>query len=294
MQSTYDAIKLNHEQISPTAKLIAYWRQFADIPYSKDIASVFNVNDIYRDMFAEEIGDQNTEAVAVPYVEIRYKSIQNLILERKIDQVLEFASGISLRGLAMTQDSKMTYVETDLPGITAEKIKLVKEIMNNHGLKNRPNLFFRTVNILKQEEVEEALSHFDKSKPIAIVHEGLFQYLTKEERILAAGHIRSVLSRFGGVWVTPDFSTKTDVNAYGEDNHKRFIKAIAKVSGRNLHEYSFESKDEVERFFTELGFHVKMHKQLDFIKELSSLKEQVMTPEAEATLNDLRLWEMTV
>ncbi len=60
--------------------------------------------------------------VYAPILEARYKSIVHLIRSSGTTQVLELASGFSLRGLAMSENSDLVYVDTDLPGIREEKV----------------------------------------------------------------------------------------------------------------------------------------------------------------------------
>ena len=48
--------------------------------------------------------------------------------------MLELASGFSLRGLAVTQDPKVTYVESDLEELTEEKASLVADLRRQYRL----------------------------------------------------------------------------------------------------------------------------------------------------------------
>ena len=200
---------LQHSKISPTAKLVAYWRQFSDVPYAKDVATLFGTERVYQDMFHNANDKLLKNNIMIPLLELRYKCLFYTLLDMGIKNVLEFASGIALRGLAMTENPDLTYVETDLPGLTEEKTKLLDTIMSRHGLKTRGNLFFHVANILNYEEIEPALKHFQGNTPIAIVHEGLLQYLTHPEKRAAAINIHKILKQFGGVWLTPDLDIKS-------------------------------------------------------------------------------------
>ena len=289
-----------HENISPTAKLVAYWRQFTDIPYSQDIASYFHVEETMQEMFADQLAAYKfgVDTVFAPYIEIRYKSIQYAILKREIKQVLEFASGISLRGLAMTCDPELVYVETDLPGITEEKCQVVQKIMTKHNIPDRDNLFFYPVNILQFSEIEPVLRHFDAQQPIAIVNEGLLQYLSLEEKKVAAQHIHRILSQFGGIWITPDLDTQVDMQATAfqqeETQYQSCMDAITKTTGCNLLQNAFENDAAVLRFFTEMGFTVQIQSQFDDDLVLSSLKGKSISQTATDSIHNLRLWVMTV
>ena len=287
-----------HDKISPTAKLVAYWRQFTDIPYSKDIASLFKTEAVMADMFKDQahLLIPGEREYFVPYVEVRYKSIQNVILKKGLKQVLEFASGVSLRGLAMTQDPSLTYIETDLPGITEEKSQLVATIMRNHGITSRNNLFFCSVNILNYAEIEPVLAKLDPKKPLAIVNEGLFHYLSMEEKEIAAQNIYKILSQFGGSWITPDFDTRSEMKAYHdpEKKYEHFMDVITQATGRDLLNYSFDAEADIYAFFSKIGFKVEIQSQMDPDVILSSTKDKLLSAEDLAKLNSLRLWVMTV
>lgn len=285
---------LDHENISPTAKLVAYLRQFTDIPFSKDVAELFDTNSVMSDVFGALQSQHSQVFTMAPHLELRYKSIRDWILSSPFTQILEFASGISLRGLAMTESPKFTYVETDLPGITDEKIKLVNVIMDKYGIEKRTNLFFCKANVLNYAEIEPALDHFDVRKPIVIVHEGLFQYLNKDEKTLAAKHIHRILNRFGGAWITPDLDTIDQ--SHGFDTllyqYASFINAIEKVTGRDFKKNSFAHDEDTITFFNKLGFKVDWVLQFHEGTSLSSLPNDSLL--FTQVIKRLRLWVITI
>ena len=286
---------LNHDRISPTAKLVAYWRQFTDIPFSGDIANLFRVEDVANSFFKSS-GQDAFEELLVPMLEIRYKCIQNLILKSAIKQVLEFASGISLRGLAMTQDTAMTYVETDLSGLTEEKLSFVEDIMKKNSISERKNLFFHSVNILSETEIEKALQHFDPRQPLAIVHEGLFQYLTRAEKKQAALNIHQILRRFGGMWVTPDLDSRADreYKLFNRESFRPIMDAVSHATGRDFVDNAFVDQTDIYNFFADLGFSVELTTQLNDDLKISSYKNRPMSDDIHDILKGLRLWILRV
>lgn len=285
----------DHDKISPTAKMVAYWRQFADLPFSKDIAREFKVEETVKNVFGSGMVDFPRKDFFVPLVEIRYNCIQNIILQKKFKQVLEFASGVSLRGLAMTNDPDMVYVETDLPDLTVEKTRLVQSIMSDHKISKRNNLFFHSTNILNYSEIEPALKHFDTTKPLLIANEGLFQYLTKDEKRLAAKNIHRILKTFNGMWVTPDFDTwKGFHHAFlDKQEYKDMMDVVTLKTERSFEANAFESEQEVFSFFGDIGFKVTYQSQWHPEETLSSLKGSIPKETLEA-LKSLRLWVLTV
>ena len=93
------------DRISPTALLVAYARQFTDIPYSQELARLVNAQ-----MIVEQIlGEQSEPPVDVVVVlEGRYKAINQVMIQYEATQILEIASGLLPRGLALSQNPDIT------------------------------------------------------------------------------------------------------------------------------------------------------------------------------------------
>lgn len=286
--------ELDHDKISPTAKLVAYWRQFTDIPFSKDVAPLFRVEDVYKGMFKEDSGIMAGDIWA-PLLELRYKCIQHYVESQGVKQVLEFASGISLRGLAMTEDPEMVYVESDLPGLTQEKERLLNTIMERNGISTRSGLHIHSANILHYDEIEPALRFFDRTKPLIITHEGLFQYLTRAEKGIAAKNIHRIFSQFKGVWVTPDFDTHESLwgQHLGGERAKKAIEVIRETTNRDFESNAFADDDDVIQYFSQFGFKVDTIPQMQAGIKLSSLTEKC-PPETQSAIDQSRLWVLTI
>lgn len=284
-----------HSRISPTAKFVAYFRQMSDIPYSKDIVDVFDVESTFQNLFMphNEIlyGD-----IFAPLLEIRYKSIQYALEQAHVTQILEFASGISLRGLAMTKAPSLIYVETDLPELNQEKVDLVSKVMKRNNIENRANLFFHAVNVLNFDEIEPVLRHFSVHKPLAIVHEGLFQYLTRDEKKQAAKNIHRLLERYGGVWMTPDLDTKSSFHAQlvSRSQSEEMMGIIKNLTGRDFMHNAFEDDEDVLAFFHDLGFVVEWQPQMNKNIVLSTIKSKSIRQDTLDALSRLRLWTLKV
>ncbi len=287
---------LAHSKISPTAKLLAYWRQNADLPFSQEIAEFSEANKTVHEMFEQQGKSLSLNDIFISYAELRYKSIQQAIKNLKIKQVLEFASGFSLRGLAMSSDPSLTYVETDLPGLMKEKETLVKRVKARHKISSRQNLFYHTVNILKMSEIELALKNLDPKEPLIIVHEGLFQYLSKSEKRIAAQNIYTVLKRFGGVWITPDFDTSAEAKqqlSFSKDI-REMIEVIGKATNRSMEDNRFKNETEVYSFLDDLGFSIKKKPQWNSALQLSDPNKRQNHKDYVTLLKNLYLWEMKI
>jgi O-methyltransferase involved in polyketide biosynthesis len=101
-------------------------------------------------------------------------------------------------------------------------------------------------------------SHFDKSKPIAIIAEGFLRYLDFKQKALVANNVRSVLSLFGGAWITTDITLKSKSNhATAQSGVDKYAQSAA---GIDVESNKFESVEAARDFFEQLGFVVEPHK----------------------------------
>jgi O-methyltransferase involved in polyketide biosynthesis len=111
--------------ISVTAKVAAYYRQFSDIPFAAEVAKRVGADEAFERILREHGLERDKLTFYAPMFEARYKSITQVILQSGASQVLELASGYSLRGLDLTRHHQLWYVETDLP----ERVRLREAIM---------------------------------------------------------------------------------------------------------------------------------------------------------------------
>ncbi len=284
-------------KISPTAKMVAYWRQFSDVPFAQDVARLVRADEVFEDFLKHTSTSSEHTAWFAPMIEARYKSMVQAIRQKNIKQVLELASGVSLRGLAMTMDPEMIYVETDLPGMSEEKIAVVRQIREQQNIPERSNLFFREVNVLERKQMEEAVEPFFESRPIAVIHEGLFQYLSLEEKKIAATHIHLILKRFGGVWMTPDLNTVEDIEQRWQhsDAMKQLTDSIKTVTGRDFRKSAFQSEAHIQEFFEALGFELQAFPQIAPGLKLTSVEKLNLPQETVSSYAaHLKIWSLTV
>ena len=96
----------NHEIISPTAKYAAHLRAMTGIPYAQEIASACNTEEVFRNIAGEHASEITW---MVPLVEARFKSVNSLINHYKVPKILELASGLSSRGLIMSEHPEVSF-----------------------------------------------------------------------------------------------------------------------------------------------------------------------------------------
>jgi hypothetical protein len=233
-----------HDKITPTADLISYFRIFSDTPYTKEIAKMTNAKETAKRILGEHFKDSMYLAVMS---EVRYKRID--IHAKEYKNILEVAVGRSPRDLIFTEDPKVNYVATDLPESLKQHQLVMQELINRHKL-NRPNLHFVPANALNLEELEKASDILPKNEPLAIISEGFMVYLSKEEKNIFLGNIRSLLSKRDGCLITSDviYTKKSMARSRG------ILESIASSSGRDMRDFSFDDVEDAKNFFSAAGF----------------------------------------
>ena len=283
-------MSFDYAKISLTAKLTAYMRQFTDIPFAADIAELVHARAAFDGLLRDEQLSADDLTWYAPILEARYRSIDEMIRRTGVRQVLELASGLSLRGLAMTAIPNVTYVETDLAEIVAEKSALIAEVLHRMHVPSRPNLHTLAANALEREDLFAAAQPFHEGHPLAIIHEGLLPYLTSTETETIARHIHDLLGIHGGCWITPDFALKADAENVSAQQ-RRFRRIVATAAGRTMYANAFDDANHVIGYFGRLGFQVEVYNQLYLAPNLVSPARVHLRPGLLEELTPrLRLW----
>jgi O-methyltransferase involved in polyketide biosynthesis len=280
--------------ISVTAKVAAYFRQFSDIPFAAEVATRIGADDAFGQILREHGLERDKLTFYGPMFEARYKSITRLILESGAPQVLELASGYSLRALDLTRGGALRYVETDLPGVIAQKVSLLEDVRRHHGLRESAQHVVAAADALDRDQVRAAAAGLDRRQPVAILCEGLIMYLSKEETERLAANLRQLLGEFaGGVWLTPDFSFRTEAKDLSPER-VRLREAITGVTQRQLDASAFDDEPDLEAFLSRAGFDVRVRSQVDETPSFSSIEALGLSPAVIERLRAvLRVWIMT-
>lgn len=254
--------KSPNEKISPTAWMIAYRRTFTDIPYSRDIFQ--ELERLHKSLGEKANPNELKTPEIAPQIEARYKLVSRLIQESGVTQVFELAAGLSPRGLDMTSNSAINYVESDLQEISLQKKTIVDAIVNR-----RPNLHLEVANALDIDTWQTAVSHLDQEKPIIVINEGLLRYLNFDQKAMVAKNIHALLEKFEGQWITPDITLKKIVQSENDATTKR-VEKFYKTTGINIDANCFKNVDDAQKFFENLGFSVERHSFMEIIDKLVS------------------------
>jgi O-methyltransferase involved in polyketide biosynthesis len=250
-----------YDSISSTAWQIAHRRTFTDIPYSREIFDEYER--ILREQGESDIPEELVSPQVAPQIEARYKLVSRLLTENSAQQVLEIATGLSPRGLDMTDDSSIEYVEVDLPNMMSQKRKIVRTL----GFKG--NLHLEIGNALDLDSLKAAAAALDETRPLAIVHEGLLRYFNFDEKAIVARNIYSLLEQHGGVWITPDITLRTVLKTASTEDRKQ-IEKVGRLVGINIDQNRFADVDAAHQFFEDLGFTIERHRFTEVMDELVS------------------------
>ncbi len=269
----------NYSKISPTARFVAHLRTFTDIKYSLEIAAACNA----EDAFVKIVGDDAKDFtwLALP-IEQRYKSVDAALRATGIRKVVELASGVSPRGIIWSRDESVQYLATDLVEIIAQKIAIEKQIL---GSQTQNQLRWMPLDALNPAQCQFPDFFFKRNGPIGIVVEGLLPYLNLDEKRRVAENIHALLKRLGGVWITPDISSREHIQEIMNNPQvARIIEVIPEFIERNLHANSFVSMEEARSFYADLGFEITEHSQQELVPELSSAERLNLDPRKFATM----------
>ncbi len=202
------------------------------------------------------------------FLEARYLSTEETLKKLKHPYILEIAAGLSPRGI----DYPGLYIESDLRKIISIKSKILKDMH-----KKRENHKLVELNILDRKQlfkIGNIYLNSDQKRPLAIIHAGLWTYLTKKEQILMRDNTKDFLERFckKGYWLSSDFRPKS----LQKNNFFRFFrKKITKQTGRGP--TRFRSDKDLIKFMKEGGFKVKIISNKKIIKNLNCKKKFNLT-----------------
>jgi O-methyltransferase involved in polyketide biosynthesis len=261
-----------YENIGPTAALVSYYRAFSDIPYAKQVSDAIQAKEIAKDLIVNDVAHLARVLVAF---EARFKSV-NTVLKKypQINHIIEIPSGFSTRGISMmAENPTIKYVECDLPSMLQQKQKLIAELFPTAINGEMPNLQFCVASILDIEQLRLAASKLGNG-PIGVVTEGLFNYLTPQERMAAAKNVHALLMEHKGVWIVTDL---TRVFKPSDTKATELKERISAMTGFSPTTGCFASVAEARKFFEGFGFRVHDYRRSDVIDDLSTSKTSQLT-----------------
>lgn len=297
MSTLKDMTRGNHHKISPTARMMAYFRALSDIPYAKEVSEALGGTEAAKRIYQDDLGILT--AFAGPLAEARYKCFDGFIREHS--STLELAVGVAVeRGLRISDDPDKVYIGTDLPEI----IKDARAFLERIDGSGRTNHHLEVANVLSFEQLDSATSHFGVRENVLVINEGLWGYLTAEERVLCAENVRQILERYGGRWATPDIADlethEQSISCLGAEVRSamsRVSKTITTVTGRDVERNCFSTRQQAVRFFHDLGFKVNHQPMADNLRHLTSTAKLWREQEGRCyaqMLTQMTVWVMSL
>jgi O-methyltransferase involved in polyketide biosynthesis len=287
-------VPADYSLISVTAKVAAYYRQFSDIPFAQEVAKRIGAEAAFDQILREHGLERDKLTFYAPMFEARYKSLTQLILQSGASQVLELASGYSLRGLDLTQSHEIRYVETDLPDVVTAKLRLLEDVRQHHRLPPSSQHVVTTADALDLAQVRAVAAVLDRRQPLTVLCEGLIMYLSKTETEQLARNIHRLLGEFaGGSWITPDFTFRVEAKDLPPER-VRLREAIIGVTQRQIDASAFEDGHDLATFLGRVGFNLQVRGQVDETPSFSSIRALGLSPASiEPMRAILRVWVMT-
>ncbi|HZY24832.1 MAG TPA: hypothetical protein VFE71_03325, partial [Bacteroidales bacterium] len=192
----------NFNSISPSARSLMLLKGHTNIPYARQTAELL----VSPDKYVPDLKSRDLTLWArVLHFENRYRSIDQLIEDLPIKNILELSSGFSFRGLEITGKRKVHYVDTDLREVIDIKKAFVSELQKSPVREGILELI--SLNVLDENQFRDIGALFNDGE-IIILNEGLLMYLDKDEKEKLCRTIHSLLEVRGGYWITADVYIK--------------------------------------------------------------------------------------
>ena len=255
-------LKFFEREVSPSAYKPAYARGFhTNIPYAAEMLPEI-----------AEIRRERGESVTLPefskevvYYEGRYKLVNKIVNEQHAQGILEIGSGFSPRGLEMTANPEMRYVEIDTPALMAQKRRVVAKLTEQSEIPTRPYFHLQEGSGLDLATLEAADAHLIPGQPI--VTEGFVSYLRGEELVNFSKNMHDLLRKHGGgCWIQTVMPIRSKAK---RANPEDFV-----------------------RLYEQQGFTVERRSVSEVKDELISMKQ--LTPDDSSEVNQLLTTEAMV
>jgi hypothetical protein len=225
------------DPVSPTAKVVSYLRSldpalslFGESELSqqgKHILKELNIDDV-----------QTKELMGVMF-QSRYHAFNVAVQQHDTAQVVEFAAGVSPRGLQWSQNSPGTiYFESDLPQLMVKKAKLIRNSLISSATNGpkRGLLHCCGIDVLNEDSIRKALELVDLDQRITFVTEGLLLYFGENELGRFLTNIRNILTRYPkAVWIS-DLVSSEDLKSFVSCHPgvANAVRSVFEMTGRSV------------------------------------------------------------
>ncbi|WP_205502256.1 class I SAM-dependent methyltransferase [Rufibacter psychrotolerans] len=231
----------DYTTISPSAAALLLLKAQTQLPYAREAARLlFTLQELEDSFDRTHFGAW----ASVVHFEHRYATVQQLILESGLHQLLELSSGFSFRGQALVQQGHVRHcIDTDLPDLIEKKAQLCEDLHLQFPAGSRLEL--QALDVMDRAQFLATVDRFAPG-PLAIVTEGLLVYLSRLEREQLCQTIRAVLQARGGCWITSDIYLQ---HAFVQRGTQQANAWEAFFRQEGVPDQLFTSFEEAEQFF---------------------------------------------
>ena len=217
--------------ISPSAYALLLMKSLTPIPYAREASALLPtiepsaIEALGPDLLDPQQRTPSFWARALHF-ESRYFSVDQLLSDLTATNILELSSGFSFRGLALTRQRPVFYIDTDLPRLIETKRRFIEAL---DGLTAAPpasptvtapqdpersapaspgHYELQPLNALDTTTFNTLADRFPPGE-LTIINEGLLVYLDTSEKEQLCRNIRDILRQRGGSWITGDIYLKS-------------------------------------------------------------------------------------
>ncbi len=193
--------------------------------------------------------------------------VEKAIEEEGVTQILEIACGLSPRGYRFCQRyPQLTYVEADLPDMADRKQQLLARTGSLSAQHQAVplNVFARDTDDALENVVRD---HFDRSKPLLVITEGLVNYFDLPTIDGFWQRLRHVLAEHPtGIYLTDNYPLLDD---HPFHRTMQTLRGLLGTVSRSRVSFHFGSDNQAQQHFTSLGYgQVTVHNPRDFYRLL--------------------------
>jgi hypothetical protein len=290
--------------ISPSAYTLLFMKRHTAIPYVREAAAL--VEGKLKQAQAAGAGpvhipefssDPAGYGVFLLHFEDRYWSIDQLMADLPITNILELSSGFSFRGLDLSRHKPVYYIDTDLPGLIAVKQPLVDALLageqenatvpgstsaspaaGNPAAGPNPaaapqtiapaaaaapgHYELQTLDVLDPDAFAAIVARFPPG-PLLILNEGLLVYLNTEQKRQLGANIKKALEARGGYWITADVYIRNPERDQTPANGAQTAWQAWRTQFQ-IEENKFTDYAEAEKFFTTMGYKIDKEATPDY------------------------------
>ena len=248
------------DPVSPTAKVVSYLRS---LDPSLSLFGESELNQQGKQILEQlDIDDFQTKELMGVMFQSRYHAFNVAVQQHDSNQVVEFAAGVSPRGLQWSQNSPGTiYFESDLPQLMVRKAKLIRNSLMSSATKRQERglLHCCGIDVLNEDSICKALELVDLDQRITFVTEGLLLYFAEEELGKFLTNIKNILTRHPkAIWIS-DLVSSEDLKSFVSCHPgvASTVKGVFKMTGRAVVTHNpFPNVTAFSKFLNRFGLEI--------------------------------------